>query len=60
VEEIKLLTYKDVAGLLQVSENQVYNFVSRGQLVPLRLGRSVRFRVADVQEFFKKMAVKTR
>lgn len=38
-----LLTYKDVAELLSVSESGVRQMVSRRQIPHLRLGRRVRF-----------------
>ncbi len=42
-----LLTVREMAGLLKISQKAVYAKVARGQLKPLRLGRSLRFRPAD-------------
>lgn len=47
-----LLTTKDVAKLMQVSERHVPNLVARGQIPqPIRLGRVVRYRRADIRRF---------
>jgi len=42
-----LLTVREMADLLKISQKAVYAKVARGQLKPLRLGRSLRFRPAD-------------
>jgi excisionase family DNA binding protein len=47
-----LWTTKDLATFLKVSERHVSNLVKRRELPqPLRLGRSVRFRLSDVRRF---------
>ena len=47
-----LLTTKEVAALLKVSERHVQNMVREGTLPkPLKLGRSVRFRTRDIRRF---------
>ena len=47
-----LLTTKEVADLMQVSQRHIQNMVKRGQLPqPLRLGKSIRFRRADIRRF---------
>jgi excisionase family DNA binding protein len=47
-----LLTTKEVADLMQVSQRHIQNMVNRGQLPqPLRLGKSIRFRRPDMRRF---------
>ena len=43
------LTKQDVARLLQVSVRTVENFMSRGLLPFFRIGRTVRFRLKDIE-----------
>ena len=45
-----LLTIKEVADLLKVSERHVQNLVRRGDIAkPVRFGRSTRFRPCDIR-----------
>ncbi len=48
-----LLTLKEMASLLKTSEKAIYAKVARGQLKPIRLGRSLRFRAADLAKVLK-------
>ncbi len=48
-----LLTLKEFAGLVKRTEKAVYGMVARGQIRPVRLGRSLRFRPVDVQRILK-------
>ena len=49
-----LLTTQDVADLMQVSERHIQNLVTRGQIPqPVRLGKSVRFRRAEIRRFLQ-------
>jgi len=46
----KLLSIDDVAKMLAVCPNTVRNLTDRGDLPsPIRLGRAVRYRLADVE-----------
>ena len=49
--ERKLLTVREAAKLLQVSERSLYNFTQRGDLTAVRMGRSVRYDPADLWQF---------
>jgi excisionase family DNA binding protein len=53
----KLLTASEVAKMLSVSTAWVYDHAHRKQpLIPsVRLGKAVRFRPMDVEEFIEKM-----
>ncbi len=47
-----LLTSKEVADLMKVSEKHIQNLVKRGQLPqPVRLGKAIRFRRAEIRRF---------
>ncbi len=49
-----LLTARDVAAALKVSPRQIWKMLSSGKLVePVRLGRSVRWRAEDIDEFIR-------
>lgn len=46
--ERELLTTKELARALKVTERTVQNLVSRGMVNPLRIGRCVRFVLSEV------------
>lgn len=48
-DALGLLTPAQVAALLQVSTDWVYDETAKGRLPALRLGRSIRFRPLDLQ-----------
>lgn len=47
---MELLTVKEVATLLRLSDSKVYSMVSRGQLKGHRFGRSVRIEKVSVEQ----------
>lgn len=50
-ERTQLLTINEVAAMLAVHRDTVYNLVRRGHLHPVRVGARLRFRVADVEQY---------
>jgi len=46
-----LLTLREVANLLRVSEKTVRRWVASRRIPCLRLGRAIRFRVGDVSRW---------
>ena len=50
----RLLTVAEVAEALRVSTMTIYRMVKSGQLPATRVGRSYRFRRADVQGYLEK------
>jgi excisionase family DNA binding protein len=56
------LTVKEAAKRLRVSTETVYGLVARGELNHHRVarGRSIRFHLADIQEYQRRMAETTR
>lgn len=51
--ERHLLTTKELARALKVTERTVQNLVSRGTLKPIKIGRCVRFDLGEVLEELK-------
>ncbi len=52
-EEI-LLDVREAAGRLKVSVRQIWKLCASGRLCPpVRLGRSVRWRASDIDEFIR-------
>jgi len=48
-----ILTKSEVAKYLQVSERKIDYLRQAGQLLCVKIGRSVRFRLEDVEEFVR-------
>lgn len=48
--EEKLLSYKDVADFLQISEITLRTWVSRGRIPYTKIGKSVRFTREQIDE----------
>jgi len=46
-----LLTTAQVCAALQVSKQTLWRIVGRGELVPVRVSRSPRFRPSDVERY---------
>ena len=47
----RLLTYRETAARLSVSERQVKRLVSQGRLQPVRLGAAARIHPADLDDY---------
>lgn len=52
----KLLTIEQVAGLLQVSEKTVKRLITRGEIIRLKIGRSVRVTELEVSRYIARLA----
>ena len=50
-DQLKLLTVPEVAEMLSISNNQVYVLKAIGELPFIKISRSTRFDLADVQRF---------
>jgi len=48
-----LLTVREVAQLLRIGRSTVYQLLQRGDLTNIRIGRSVRVRLEDLQKFIE-------
>lgn len=49
--EKQLLNITEAAEALGLGRTKCYELVSKGELVPVRIGRAVRFHVSDVIQF---------
>ncbi len=47
----ELLTRKDLMALFKVSQPTVIRLEAAGKLTPVRIGRCVRFKRADVEQY---------
>jgi excisionase family DNA binding protein len=54
VENLKLLTVKQLTVCLQVSKSQAYHLLDTNQIASVRIGRSVRIRTIDLDRFIQK------
>lgn len=50
----KLLTRQQVSKIFGVNVSTLHRWESKGILIPIRLGRKVRYRNSDVEELIKK------
>jgi len=50
-DRFRILTVRDCAELLGISNQAVYRAIQRGDLRTIRLGRSVRIRQSDLSAF---------
>lgn len=53
VDDLDLMTVEEVCALLKVRKWFVYDAVSSGRLVAVKLGRSLRFRRRDIARFIE-------
>ncbi|MGE0541498.1 MAG: helix-turn-helix domain-containing protein [Dehalococcoidia bacterium] len=49
-----LLDVQETCTALKISRTQLYAVMQRGELPPVRIGRSVRFAVRDVEAFIER------
>ena len=50
----EVLTVSEVAALLRISRNKVYDMVARNQLPHFRVGNCIRFRSDDLGEWMRR------
>lgn len=46
-----LLTVDESCGMLRIGRSKMYDIMTKGLLKPVRIGRSVRFRLRDLEDF---------
>ncbi|WKY43702.1 helix-turn-helix transcriptional regulator [Eubacteriaceae bacterium ES2] len=54
MENNQALTAQDVADILKIAKNTVYELIKRGELNSYKVGRKVRFTQEDVEEYIKR------
>ena len=52
--EIQLLNVDEVSVLLKTSKSHIYQLIQRGEIPSIRIGKSVRVREKDLNEFLLK------
>jgi len=55
--ELDLMTEHDLAAHLKVCRSQLYNWRMAGLIPYFKMGKAVRFRVADVAEALERMRI---
>lgn len=58
-ENKRLYSVKAVMEYLDISRTTLYKLISSGQLLPIKLGKSVKFDTADIDLFIDKKKGKT-
>ena len=53
MDNTKALTVQDVADILKIAKNTVYELVKRGELNSYKVGRKVRFTLEDVEFYIE-------
>ena len=53
----RLLTGNDLAQILKISPAAAYNLMKRGEIPTIHLGRSVRVRPSDLEQFITSRVV---
>lgn len=56
----RLLTVREVAAAMRVSNMTVYRLIKAGELHAIRVGRNFRIRESDVDRYFEARAVSHR
>ena len=54
MDKTQFLTVKEAAEILKLNIMTVYEYIRRGQLRALKLGRNYRIGIKEVNEFIKK------
>lgn len=54
MENNQALTAQDVADILKIAKNTVYELIKRGELNSYKVGRKVRFTQADIDEYISR------
>lgn len=57
LDEIVMLTIKEVAKALKLSVSQVYSLVARGEIASFAFGRAKRVRLSDFEDYVERSRV---
>jgi len=47
---------REAAAMLSIGRSTLYDLIDRGDLVPIRIGRCVRFRPEDLRAFIDRLS----
>ncbi len=51
----RLLTTRQVLNILHISRSTLYDLIERGELHPLHIGRALRFPMADLRAYVRRL-----
>jgi len=54
MDDFKLYTVEEIAGILKVTERTLYNYIKSGLLKAIKIGKYWRIKHADLQNFIDK------
>jgi excisionase family DNA binding protein len=54
-----LVSAKEAAALLGIGRTMLYELIGRGELVPVHIGRCVRFKVRELESFVDRLVSDT-
>ncbi len=57
MENTRALTVQDVADILKIAKNTVYELIKRGEISSYKVGRKVRFTLGDVEAYIQNSKV---
>mgnify|MGYP003599189247 CR=1 FL=1 len=57
MENTRALTVQDVADILKIAKNTVYELIKRGEITSYKVGRKVRFTLGDVEAYIQNSKV---
>jgi len=50
-----LVNVKQAAELLGIGRSMIYNLIDQGEIIPIHIGRCVRFRTQDLDDYVTKL-----
>ena len=53
------LTVKEAVRLYSLSRQTLYRLAKKGEIIRYKLGRAVRYRCDEIEDYFRRNAVKT-
>ncbi len=54
MEDFKLYTVEEIAGILKVTERTLYNYIKSGVLKAVKIGKYWRIKHTDLENFINK------
>ncbi|MDP2425391.1 MAG: helix-turn-helix domain-containing protein [Candidatus Izemoplasmatales bacterium] len=51
MEELKLYTVEEITDVLKVTQRTVYNYIKKGELKAVKIGKYWRVKLIDLQKF---------
>lgn len=54
----EFLTFREVMSYLKVSRQTIYDWLNAGKIKAYKIGKGVRFKKSDIEDFIKEWGVK--